>query len=169
MKTTLIDLLNCIFQGIIAVAAIIAIWITIKQIGGKTNVNLRMRHSFRLHQTSAGESYVELVIHIVNLSMAPVYIQASGVKLWRRKGKDQKIKCFPIYHDPFVLKSGETKTVCGKCDCEAINDCASLGDKIRIYSICQMDKYYYEKRSIKYADFKHESDKITKRVETLSK
>ena len=39
----IINILNCFFQGVIATAAVVAIWITIKQISGKASIHLKMK------------------------------------------------------------------------------------------------------------------------------
>jgi hypothetical protein len=164
MDACVIEIINCFFQGIIAIAAVVAIWIAVKQISGRAKANLKMKTEFRLNETTSGEFYVELVIHMVNLSMAPVYISALGIQLWE-KGKSKYT--MRISNTPFVLLSGESKTVSGQYISEMIDDKASLHDNIKIYAICQMDKVYYEKRTITYDEFKHESEKISKRVDKI--
>lgn len=157
-----LDIFNCIFQGIIAVAAVIAICITINQVGGKTKVELKIRPEFRLNQTNEGIFFVELGLHIVNLGMAPIFVSSCGVQLWERR----KEKCtIRISDESFVLKSGVSTIVYGEYNYDKINDIASLNDKVRIYAVCQMDKTYYEKKKYSYEELKHECEKKSKRVE----
>lgn len=160
-----LDILNCLFQGVIAIAAVVAIWITVKQISGRANVNLKMKTEFRLNETREGEFFVELVIHMVNLGMAPVYISSSGVQLWEHRKPKFKMR---LSDDSFVLKSGESRSVCGQYKSEMLDDKASLHDKVRIYAVCQMDKVFYEKKSCSYDEFQHECEKIRKRVDKLA-
>lgn len=164
MNTNVFEILNCVFQGIIAIAAVAGIWIAVKQISGRAKANLKMKTEFRLNETTQGGFYVELVIHMVNLSMAPVYISASGIQLWDKRKSKYIMRVSDI---PFVLPSGESKTVSGQYISEMIDDKASLHDKIKIYAICQMDKVFYEKKTITYDEFRHESEKISKRVNKM--
>lgn len=160
-----LDILNCIFQGIIAIAAVVAIWITLKQISSRANVNLKMKTEFRLNETKEGDFFVELVIHMVNLGIAPIYISSSGVQLWEHRKPKFKMR---ISDESFVLESGASKSVSGQYISEMMDDKASLSDKVRIYVVCQMDKIFYEKKECSYAEFQHECEKIRKRVDKLA-
>lgn len=164
MDTKVVEIINCVFQGIIAIAAVDGLWIAVKQISGRAKANLKMKTEFRLSETTQDGSYVELVIHMVNLSMAPVYISTAGIQVWGKK----KVKyTMRVSETPFVLLSGESKTVAGQYISEMIDDKSSLYDKIKIYAICQMDKVFYAKKTITYNEFKHESEKILKRVNKM--
>lgn len=164
MDVGIINLLNCIFQGIIATAAVVAIWITIKQISGKASIHLKMKTEFRLNEATGGNLTVELVIHMVNLGMAPVYVSSSGIQLWKRNKQKLKMR---ISNETFVLQSGEMRTVSGQYMSEMMDDRASLHDKIRIYAECQMDKVFYDRKKYPYDEFQHEFEKIRKRIDKL--
>lgn len=160
----IINILNCFFQGVIATAAVVAIWITIKQISGKASIHLKMKTEFRLNEATGGNIMVELVIHMVNLGMAPVYISSSGIQLWKRNKPKLKMR---ISDESFVLKSGEMQTVSGQYMSEMMDDRASLHDKVRIYAECQMDKVFYDRKKCPYDEFKHEFEKIRNRIDKL--
>lgn len=164
MDVGIINLLNCIFQGIIATAAVVAIWITIKQISGKASIHLKMKTEFRLNEATGGNLTVELVIHMVNLGMAPVYVSSSGIQLWKRNKQKLKMR---ISNETFVLQSGEMRTVSGQYMSEMMDDRASLHDKIRIYAECQMDKVFYDRKKYPYDEFQHEFEKKRKRIDKL--
>lgn len=166
MCITVVNILNCFFQGIAAVATVVGIWIAVKQISGKAKANLKMKTEFKLNETTLEGDYVELVIHLVNLSMAPVYISELGIQLWEKRKLKYTMRIFNI---PFVLASGQSKAVSGQYISEMIDDRASLHDEVKIYAICQMDKIYYEKKTIAYDEFKHESEKISKRLDKIKK
>lgn len=160
-----LDILNCLFQGVMAIVAVIAIRVTIKQIGGRANVKLKMKTEFELILTDEGTAYVELVIHMVNLSMAPVYISSSGVQLWKYRKRKFDMR---ISDESFVLESGASRSVRGQFNSLRLDDIASLHDKVRIYAVCQIDKMVYEKKSWSYDEFKHECEKKSKRVDRLA-
>lgn len=161
----LLNLLNCVFQGIIAFAAVVAIIITIKQISGKTSINLNMKKEFRISEIKEGQFVVELVIHMVNLGMAPVYISSTGVQLWIHNKPKFKMK---IANDAFVLQSGHCKSVYGVYHSEMIDDKASLHDKIKIYAECQMNKVFYDRTVFSYDEFFHEYERMRKRIEKVN-
>lgn len=162
MKDVLnVNVLNCLFQGVIAVAAVVAIWITIKQISGKANIYIKLKAEFDLKLID-GKKDVVLVIHMVNLGMAPVYISSCGIELYKHKHKKYKMR---IYDNPFVLKSGYSEVVRGHYLGEEMDDEASLHDKVRIYLVCQMDKVYYGKKKYYYDEFKHQYQKILKKID----
>lgn len=160
-----LEVLNCFFQFVIAGAAVVAIWITIKQISGRAKPNLKMKTEFRLSEARSGQFIVELVIHMVNMGMAPVYVSSCGVQLWEHRKLKYKMK---ISDDSFVLKSGESRIVCGEYRGKSMNDKASLHDKVRIYAICQLDKVCYERKEWIYDEFKHEYEKINERVNKMT-
>lgn len=163
--SNVLAVLNCIFQGIIAVAAVIAIRITIRQISGRANVNMKMNTEFRLNEVKDEGFIVELAIHMVNLGMATVYVSECGICLWAHRKPKFRMR---ISDDSFVLKSGQSRTVCGEYNGEMLDDMASLRDKVRIYAICQMDKVYYDKKKHFYNDFKHKYEKVARRVNKLT-
>lgn len=160
----ILNIINCVFQGIIAVSAVVAIWITIGQISGKAKIKLKMKTEFRLNETEGGEFIVELVIHMVNLGMAPVYISSSGIELWRHRKCKYKMR---ISNESFVLKSGESKTVCGKYFSEMIDDVSLLSDSVKTYATCQMDKIVYEKKECSYDEFKHKWESADRKISEL--
>lgn len=163
MKVVLdVNVLNCFFQCIIAVAAVVAIWITIKQISGKGSIHIKLKTKFDLKLNDDNRKEVVLVIHMVNLGMAPVYISSCGIELYKHKHKKYKMR---VFDNPFVLKPGYSKMVSGYYLSGEMDDKASLRDKVRIYLICQMDKVYYEKKRYNYDEFKHEYEKVLKRID----
>lgn len=160
------DLFNCISQCIIAVAAVVAIIITIRQISSKTKINLKMHMNFVLNEKIGEKAFVELKIQMVNLSMAPLFVSSCGIQLW----DNRKVKLtIPISEKPFVLRPGQSETVADEYLNELINDIALLHDRVRIYAESQMDKVYYEKKYIFYDEFKHEFEKCNKRANKINK
>ena len=162
MDIGVLDIINCIFQGVVAIAAVIGLWIAVRQISARAKVNLSMKAEFKFMAIARGESYIELHIHMTNLSMASVYVSASGIELWDKK----KVKyTMRISEDSFELPSGGSKTVSGRYNSRVIDDKASLHDKIKIYAVYQGDKVFYGSKAIKYDQFKHESEKVARRVD----
>lgn len=157
-----LDIINCIFQGIIAGAAVFAICITIKQVSGRAKVNLKIRPEFRLNKMKEEPFFVELGLRIVNLGMAPIFVSSCGIQLWEYRKEKRTIR---ISDKSFVLQPGTSTIVYGEYDFDMINDIASLHDKVHIYAVCQMDKIYYDKKKYSYGEFKFECEKINKLVE----
>lgn len=156
-----IALITCICQIIVTGSAIVAIIITLKQVSGKTKVKLRATTEFRINERVNHAFYVELVLHIVNLGMAPVYISESGVQLW--DGKNQKWS-MRISMYPIVIKPGDIAHISGEYDCEMMDDHAALHNKVSVYAKCQLDRYWFEKAKVPYAEFKYESEKVSRNL-----
>ena len=157
-----VSIINCVCQCVIAIAAIIAIVVTILQISSKTRIKLKITYTFEsIKDASSDETYVEIRFHILNMSMAPVYISESWIQLW--KNQNQHIECRITNADSALsLKPGESGTLGGKFFIQSISRSAKLRDQIRLYVVCQIDKKIYCKKSIEYAEFEHEYEKCRK-------
>ena len=158
----LLNLLNCLFQGIVAVCAIVAIGVTKRQFSGKAKANLKMGIEFKFNEGPGGELVVELYIYIMNLGLGPVYISSCGIELWSGKKPKHQMR---ISGEPFVLKSGQCETVHARYRSDNINEDAQLRDRVKVYAIYQMDKIFYDKKDYAYDEFKHLYEKRKQIIE----
>lgn len=154
-----IDLINCACQIIVAVAAVVAIIITLQQVSGKSKVKLKATTKFQINERHDHTFCVELVLYIVNLGMAPVYISESGIQLWdNRKEKWQMI----VSKDPIIIKPGDIAEISCEYNSELVDDHAALRDTVSVYAKCQLDRCWFDKSRIPYGEFKHESEKVSR-------
>lgn len=158
---------SSICQIFIALFALIAICITLKQISSKSNARLDMSLNFGL----GALRYDDVIkvtpgfsIHIANLGMAPVYISECGIEFFQ--GKKSKTGLF-LTDEPFMLQSGECATK-SMHHLEGLipefDDKVSLHDKVKIYAKCGTGKIYYKETEFDYAGFKFEFEKFVKRA-----
>lgn len=153
--------INCGSQIIIAIAAAIALYLTCRQFSGKAKVKLKAKTEFRISERKNHTFYVEIILHIVNLGMAPVYISESGIQLWDEK-KEKWPMCISL--EPIVIKPGDIAHISGEYDCEMMDDHATLQDEVSVYAKCQLDRCWFEKARISYADLKHDCDKVRRNL-----
>jgi hypothetical protein len=156
-----LDLINCVCQIIMALAAVIAICITVKQVSGKSKVHLRATTEFRINERHNHTFYVELILNVVNLGMAPVYMSEVGIQLWDGRREKWKMR---ISTDPIVIMPGDIAKISGEYDTEMMDDHATLRNKVCVYVKCQLDRFWFEKVKTPYAEFKHESEKVSRNL-----
>lgn len=163
IKGNELNYMNCFFQFIIALCAVIAICITIQQISSKTKINLKMKMAFRLNKIENDKTIVELEIKIVNMGMASVYITACGIQLRKHRKKKPKVA---ISDKLFRLKPGEHISVVGEYPGDIIDDSSSTYDRVYMYVESQLGKmYYYNKDIMRYEEFWHQYQKFKKRAD----
>lgn len=149
------QLINCVVQAVVAILAWIAIILTLRQVSSTTKVKFKMYTKFQIGMKD-GKEAVEIVLHIVNLGMAPIFIEGWGVQLWNY-GK--KKKTITISEEIFELKPGKPYSLSSYYPYNKVNDAASLHDKVCIYIKYRLGEIYYGKKEL-YDDLNFEYKKV---------
>ena len=143
------DFVNCLIQAVIALFAWIAIIDTRKKVSSTTKIKLKMRTDFRITFVN-NQNTVEIIVYLVNLGMAPVYIEEWGVSLWKYGLIYRDKEC--MTEDVVELPPGKPVILTALYPNEIIGEKVHSGDKVRLYAKYWLDKIYYEKERIPYTD-----------------
>lgn len=156
-------IIDCAVQAIIALLAWIAIIYTRKTIGNRTRIKLKVRYEFTasvMHALKETQYPVEISVRIVNLGMAPVYIEELGLSLWKlgvfKHGKKQPIWVAKSTEEVIELLPG--KPVLKTAVIDKVDGRSS--DRVRFYSKYLLGKIYYCKAREPFNDFYREFEQL---------
>ncbi len=118
----ILNIINIICQIIVAISAIIAIIITIKQIKGKSRINVKVkfavceaiRYSPNFHKSGSREEIEHLPIlsiGIYNNGISKIFINSTGIACVQRKWKKKKNGEFVAQEGNFILEPGIYKNI----------------------------------------------------------
>lgn len=164
-----LNLINTVSQIIMAISAIIAIIIAIKQIRYSGRTKLKGYYkcgvgAIKNETTNQIEKVVGINIKIINLGLAPVYIEYCGIEfIGEIKNKD-----YPglmTASDIIKINPGESSNnpiFCVDILLDDIDNKVSLHDKVYVYAKLCDGKILRWKTTDDYSSFKHEYMKVTK-------
>lgn len=171
-----LNFINTITQVVIALSAIIAIIITISQVRYKAKANIKGYYKCALGAikqdiTNKIEVIAGVNIKIVNLGLAPVYIEYCGLK-FVGKIKEKNYPGIMTTSSIICIKPGESYD--GTIPymnllLDDIDDKVALHDKVYVYAQLCNGKEHIWRTDDDYAAFKHECRKMIKRAEESNK
>ena len=77
--TILLNIINTISQTIIAFSAIIAIIITLKQIGNRKNPKMILEYYCGIGMSAKNIFVPDITIKMINVGISPIYIEYCGI------------------------------------------------------------------------------------------
>lgn len=171
-----LNFINTISQVVIALSAIIAIIITIKQVRYRGKANIKGYYKCALgvirdNTSNKSEVVAGVSIQIVNLGLSPVYIEYCGLK-FIGKIKNKNYPGIMTTSDIVRINPGESYN--GSIPyiellLNDIDDKVSLHDKVYIYAqLCNGKEHSWETGE-DYAMFKYECVKMIKRAKESNK
>lgn len=84
-----IDIANCAIQIMLAIVAWIALIYTKRQIPSTNKVKFKVKYGFSKEMNEEKEIKTVINVDIVNLGMAPVYVEGLGILLYKPLRKDK--------------------------------------------------------------------------------
>lgn len=161
------DFINCLIQALIALLAWVAIINTRKKVSSTTRIKLKMRADFRITFVN-NLNTAEIVVYIVNLGMAPVYIEEWGISLWKYGlfyRDSERISGNLSTEDLVELPPGKPVILTALYPSEIIGEKAYSSDKVRLYAKYWLGKIYYEKQKIPYNDIERKYNLVKNSAE----
>lgn len=165
------NFINVISQLVIAISAVVAIIIAIKQTRYKGKANIKGYYKCGLgmieHNVSKEFEVVSgISIKIINLGLSSVYIEYCGIK-FAKKLRNRNAPGFMTVSDVVCIKPGESYTGSIPINdfiINDINDKVSIHDMVYVYAQLCNGKIHKWKTEDDYASFKHEAEKMINRA-----
>lgn len=163
--------INTVSQLVIAISAVVAIIIAIKQTRYKGKANIKGYYKCKLGMIEHNDSKeLEVVsgisIKIINLGLSPVYIENCEIE-FAKKIRNKNNPGFMTVSDVVCIKPGESyigSIPLKEFIIDDINDKVSIHDKVYVYAQLCNGKIRKWKTKVDYASFKHEAEKIIRRA-----
>lgn len=167
LKTEILNIINTLSQLVIAISAVVAIVIAIKQTRYKRKANIKGNYACVLTMNKYNAEVVSIIgIQIINFGLSPVYIEYCGIE-FAEKIKNKNNLGFATSSGVICIKPGESckdNIPLDECVINEINDKVSIHDKVYVYAKLCNGKIQRWKTKDDYATFKHEAEKMIKRA-----